>query len=275
MCVYVPHACLETRMPHEDQKRCQVLWNWIYKYFWAAMSVLWVNPRPLEGQSVLLTTELTTKAPTWLYLYSNLSSSWSALEMAFTHPFEVSLCKYTTERNPFVAVGVDPHHLNHPLKPHLPKSEETLNPLYRMSWYFHITYTTLPQLKIISQWFLTTKTTATSHLESGGNLKKKSAHAQYKNNSFSKSCHQVWLNPWGQILRMQRANCTSLHKHKVLFPHFLTQKQASATFYPAPRFHYVKLFGNHEIITQTASPFFKFRSCLRHVCKTTDLISSL
>lgn len=109
------------------------------------------NAGPLEGRSVLLTTELATKDLTLPYLCSNLSSSWLALEMTFTHPFEVSLCKYTTERNPFVAVGVDSHYLNHPLKPHIPKSEDTLNALYRLSQYFHITYAILPQLKITSQ----------------------------------------------------------------------------------------------------------------------------
>lgn len=135
------------------------------------------NPGSLEGQSVLLTTELATKAPTLACLCSNLSSSWSAPEMTFTQPFEASLWKYTIDRNPFVAVEVDSYHLNHPLKPHLPESEGTLSPLYRMSQYFHITYAILRQLKIVSWWLLMPKAKRKQrfetramppHLESGG-----------------------------------------------------------------------------------------------------------
>lgn len=78
---------------------------------------------------------------------------------------------------------------------------------------------------------------------------------------------------------MQRApTCTSHHKHKVLFtttPFISTEKHAFAASYSAPRFHWVKCFGNHLVTVQTASAFFKCRSRLWRACEITSVISSL
>ena len=60
MQVCIPY---ESLVPKEVRNKCQVLWNWSFKWLWVTMRYLESNPGPLWEQQVLLTTETSLQTP--------------------------------------------------------------------------------------------------------------------------------------------------------------------------------------------------------------------